>query len=233
MLKKSYRVIIALFLSVHCFAQDINKDFEEIITKMESSESYAIEVDVKVYDRKGGSLITSTSAALDKMNANSRNKVGEIENLDTEEYALKIDHEEKAILVLKKEKVDKAPKTEKVDFDIKAFQEFLKANTAESKVAVALLSESNGIKNYEITGIHGLKSMKIQLDMNTKRIVDISYEYGGENTDQKNFIRLKYSDFNYGTDLSSTFDLSKYFTLEINIYKVGSSFTGYTIYTEE
>lgn len=233
-LKSSLYSIAFVLLSFLSFGQDLKTDFQSIANRMESAKSVMINVDVKMHSRKGGTPIYSSKASVSKMGTSSKNVLGEMEFITTSSYELKLDHEERAVLIFEKtgnSTQESSPK-QTVDFDISELQKFLEENESKSSTKTKLISNANGRRLYSITGVPDISEMTIELDVNTKKIIKITYEYG-TSSKKGQYVVLKYEKFQYDLDLTAHFDLTKYFSIENDAYVLNSSLKGYHIYTEK
>lgn len=220
-----------IFLSSISFGQDFNKDFGLIVDKMNTAKSVEIDVEVAAYASKGGGRIYSTKAEMSRMGKNSRSVLGEMESIRTPEYELKLDSEEKAILIFdRSNEQEKLKQFGEMDFDVKALEKFFETQNKNKQASVSLKSDANGLKTYVFTGIPGLKEMIIRIRPKEGKIVSIDYAYNEASGGQ--FITLKYKTFEYGKDLTSVFDLTKYFTVNEGQYVLNQRLEGYHLYTE-
>lgn len=233
-IKTRYILGIFCLFSLPTLAQDLEKDLTEIGQKMEASTSVSIVVDVKMYARKGGSIVYTGNAKMIKSNESTKSVLGEMEYINTPTFEVRVDHEEKGVLIHRKEVADpsaKATKWEDVEFDIEALKKIMESQGKSSKPTIKLVSSSNGTKKYSITGTEGISESVIELDMNTKKLVSVRYEYG-TGSDNGQYVVLNYSKFTYNSDVSSAFDLSKYFTENESTFVLAPDLKGYYIYTE-
>jgi len=233
MFQKISFITLFILFSFTLIGQDLTKDFEEIISKMETSKSVSIQVNVKMYGSKGGSLIYTSHASVDKMGEDYINVLSEMVFISTNDYSLKIDHEEKAVLIINKKNIETPKDEEKIsEYDVKRLRDFLITNQNKVIYTISLLSNSSGIKTYSISGVRGMKEMLITLDMNNKTIKKVCYEYDSRESNSR-YIELEYHKFIYDVNLSQKFDLSSYFRIENNKYVLSTALQGYNLYTEE
>ena len=223
-------IALFVFISLSSFGQDLKADFTIISQALDSANSVSMKVVAKTYSSNGGKLLSSTNASIDVSGKKNKNVLGELEFINTEKYFIRIDHEEKAILILKLEKTKKKQKTKSMEIDVEALKKFLEPST-EKKPTIKLVSNYNGAKSYAITGIDGMVEMKIDLNVTTKSISKISYEYGASGGSR--FVLVEYQKFEYDHIDKNTFDLTRYFTIDNNSYKLSELLKGYKIYTEE
>jgi len=229
--KNSITLITSFFLAFFGLSQDLEKDFEQIVQKMDSARSIMIDVSVKAYNRKGGQAIYSTKASVIKMEESSKSILGELEILMTPEYDLKIDHEEKAILILKKQDVSKQDLPNFDDLDMKKLRKYFESDESDVKPKIKLISNEGGIKKYSITNVPDIFEMQIHLNSKTNKLLKLSYEYGNSNS-KGQYVVLNYSKFDYDLDQSKEFDLTNYFTIDGGEYVLNKRLVGYKIFTE-
>lgn len=234
MLQNRSSVIFALVCCIlvnYTYSQNIHKDIELISEKMETSTSVNLEVDVKVYSKKGGELIYSSKASAFKMGeAQSKTVLADMEFIQTTDFELKIDHDEKAILIFNKKHTNSS-KNESFEFDLNKLKDLFNTNENKSP-SVKLLSNVSNIKKYSITGIPGTKEILITLDVSHLKIISVIYEYGTAK-EPGQYILLNYTKFDFNTDLSSHFDLKKYFSIVSGEYVLNAKFKDYHLYTEK
>lgn len=231
MYQKINLIVVIVLCSFTGFGQNLNDDLQKIVSKMDSSKSVSLEIDVKMYSDKGGSMIYSSKAAVYKSGLKTKNVLSEMEYIDSGKHTVRIDHEEKAVLIQKKQSLSKEKLASMQDqVDVKELQKLLKSESNGSKSTVKLKSSTTGIRIYSITGISEMKEVIIELNFNESAIRKISYEYG-EQSGQ--YVVLDYTKFDFNKDLSSEFEMTKYFTMENNIYKLSPALAGYILYTEE
>lgn len=233
---KRYRIFIGfiLFVPLSSFSQDLEKDMAEIGDKMESATSVSMEVDVKVYSSKGGTIVYSSGASLIKSENSTKSVLGEMEFINTPEYEVRVDHEDKAILIFKKlaPSDSKVPKTEQVEFDMEVLKKLIESEEgSQKKPIIKLLSSSGGIKKYSISGTPGIVETVLELDLTNKKIRSVRMEYGSDNS-KGQFVVLNYSKFVYDADVSTSFNLANYFTESDKTYILSNKLKGYHIYTE-
>ena len=230
MFQKIKLVTIAFFVGTLCSAQDLQKDFATIGEKMESASSISIAVDVKMYSSKGGSLGYSSKASSMKMGEYSKSVLGELEFINTPKFELKLDHEERAILIYKRDTTSTSFRELSLeDFDVKKLQKFFEKNQSQPTTEVKLVSAASGVKTYSITGAKGIKEMRVVLNMTSKKISKITYEYDGSGQ----YVVLTYSGFDYDKDLSSHFNLDSYFKEVGGKYVLTDKLKNYHLYTEK
>lgn len=230
----SITFIITVCLGFYGCTQSLEQDFESIMRQMETASSVSINVSVKVYAQKGGSVVHSTTASVEKNGKNVKSVLGELEIITTPEYDLKIDHEEKAVLILKRDSVKSETLTELGELDLKKLKKFFEENATsadDSKPEIKLLSNANGEKKYAISNIQGVVEMQVHLNTNKNKLQKITYEYGNSGS-KGQYVVLNYSKFQYNVDQTSTFDLTKYFTVKNGKYVLSAQLEEYKIYTE-
>ncbi len=226
--------IAVCFFSSALFGQDLEKDMAEIADKMKASTSVSIDVDIKMYSNKGGSLIYKGNASLSKSQESMKSVLGEMEFINTPKYEVRVDHEERAVLIFKKEKPSESnmPKSEQVDFDVEALRKLIENEESTSnKPEVKLISTTGEIKKYSIKGSPGISELIVELNSVKKKIVTVRLEYGDGNS-KGQYVVLSYNLFVYDTDVSSDFNLANYFTEKDNNYVLSSKLKGYHLYTE-
>lgn len=236
MFQNSIKLILIAFcfLFSPIFGQDLEKDLTEIGKIMEAASSVSISVDVRMYSSKGGSSRYSGNAKMIRSGESIKSVLGEMEYINTPTFEVRVDHEEKEVLIFKKARVDSnstSPKHEEVEFDIEALKKLMESEGDQIKPTVKLVSSSAGIKKYSITGVQGVKESVIELDMNTKKLVSVRYEYGS-GSEKGQYVVLNYTKFKYNSDVSSVFNLSKYFTENEGLFVLAPSFKGYNMFTE-
>ena len=228
-------ILLFCFLSWTAFGQSdlerIQTDFQQIINKMDSSQSVSINVDAKVYNKVGGTLISATKAKRSEDKNHSKVVLGELEIIETPKYSVRVDHEEHAILVVAKQSPKKGTSGESVDLDFKELLKLIKSQDSPSKPVVKMVSNSGGIRKYKITGLSGLKSTEMEVNMNNLTIYRIAFEYGAVN-EPGQFVQLIY-DIKYNIDVTTVFSLSNYFTVKNNELVLSPQLKGYKLYTEE
>jgi hypothetical protein len=233
MYQKINLIVIIVLCSFVGYTQNLNDHLKEIVSKMDSSKSVSLEIDVKMYSKKGSSLVYSSNAAVYKSGVKTKNVLSEMEYVDLGKHTVRIDHEEKAVLIQEKQSISPEQLASMRDqIDVKELQKLLKKQSSGSNSIVKLKSSTAGIRIYSITGVSEMKEVIIELDIDKSSIRKISYEYG-DSKEPGQYIVLDYTKFDFDHDLSSEFEMTKYFTIENNIYKLSPALAGYILYTEE
>ncbi len=229
-------ILIAFcFSALSVFGQSdlerIQTDFQQIINKMDSASAVSIAVDAKVYSKVGGSLLSSTKAIRTEDINYSKVVLGELEIIETKKYSMRVDHEEHAILVVEKKNSKKVETGESMQLDFKQLQKMIQDQSSPSKAVVKLMSNSDGIRKYRITGLEGLRSTEIELNMTNLTINKITFEYGSA-SDPGQYVQLIYT-IDYDSDVTQVFALKNYFTVQNDEFILSPQLKGYKIYTEE
>lgn len=228
---RKINLLLFLFATSISWSQSLDADLNAIVKRMEAAKSVSIEVKVEMYGKRGGSLLYSSNASIDKMGDFAINKMGEMEFHIQPTCDFKVDHEEKIILVHRKKQSQKPRKIEQLDLDVEQIRKMFKSGDEAVNTKPTLLSDKAGIRTYKISGSSSFKDFIIRLDMNKKCLLEVSYEYDENNTGQ--YVVLHYTRFEYDRDLAGKFDSKNYFTVENNKYVASATLKGYKIYAEE
>lgn len=227
-------LLLLVCVSGKVAAQDeLSKDLDRIVAHMDSLSSMSIEASVKVYGRKGGSIIYSTNAAVYRNAGGSLTKLGDQEYFIGKNYDVTVDHDEKAVLILKKEpnKPGKANK-QSVDFDAAALKKLLEPGEKESARKVKLVSNQNGKKTYSISGVPGMKEVRMVVNMTELSIESVTYEYAEESENKGQYVSVVYTRFKKDADVSALLQSSNYFSESGGSYVLVPRLKHYKIYTE-
>ncbi len=202
---------------------------------MLKSSTIAMDIDVKVFDKKGGRLIYSTNAAMRKSDGNSFSILGEMEFIVTKEYDIQIDNEEKAILISKRdaqskqlESINEQLKT----LDVGTLKKLLQTDDELTAFDVNIVSDNDGMREYLVLNKKTKARTSILLDTHKNIIKSIKYEFNAE-TSSTQYVVLNYTKFDYDTDVSTHFDLKKYFSIVSGEYVLNAKFKDYHLYTEK
>lgn len=215
-------------------AQDeLSKDLDRIVAHMDSLSSMSIEASVKVYGRKGGSVIYATNAAVYRNAAGSLTKLGDQEYFISKDYDVTVDHDEKAVLILKKSAAQPGKaKKQSVDFDAAALKKLLEPSEKAPQRKVVLVSNQNGKKTYSVSNVPGMKEVRMVVNMTELSIESVTYEYSEESENKGQYVSVIYTRFKKGADVSAILQPSNYFSESNGTYVLVPRLKNYKIYTE-
>src|SRR3989338_5886275 len=111
---------LLLVVSLHslvAYNQNLNDDLKKVVGHLDSAASVSLSVDVKLYTKKGGELMYSTKASIDRKGKSSVTVLGDVEIFNNDDFRVDIDHEEKMMMITPKKEIIKKTKKE-MQFDI-------------------------------------------------------------------------------------------------------------------
>ena len=232
-LKINLLLTISWLFASFSFGQDaqveLQAEMERIQQKMDTVNTVSIRVEANVYSKRGGSKVSSVSASRYQRGDEYFTDLAGLSVLETKNFAMRLDHEERSILVLKKEKPKKKLKTETIDLDISALNKMMETES-ESKMKVSMVSANGNLKKYRVTGMSGIISMEITLNVDTSTIVAVNFEYGTVSSPGQ-FIELSY-EMSYNQNVDEQLNTTNYFTEENGEFVVSSNLSNYNLYTE-
>lgn len=178
-IKQSYIALFVCIASSFAFGQDLKQDMAEIGEKMENASTVAITVDVKMYNKKGGSTIYAGKAGIVKSEESTKSTLGEMEFISTPEFELRVDHEERELLIFKKQAPSdtKIQEGETMELDVEALKKLIESDQeSQKKPKITLKSNVSGVKTYSITEIEGMAEVILVIDMNSKKVKTVKFE---------------------------------------------------------
>lgn len=227
-------LLFALLLAAFAgYGQDMKSDLQRIVQSTDSASSVALEASVKVYQRRGGKLTYSTTAASYRSGATRLTILGEQEYFVSEEYDVTVDHEEKAVLILKKTAAkSKKQKAQQLDVDVSGILKLLEKEEQAAAYKTTVSGGASGKRTYTMTGIPGYKEITATLDMNTLSIERITYEMSDAGESKGQLIMIEYTRFKKGGDVAARLASSNFFTVAGKSYKLAPRLATYHLYTE-
>ncbi|ASS47985.1 MAG: hypothetical protein A3D31_01160 [Candidatus Fluviicola riflensis] len=217
---------LLLVVSLHslvAYNQNLNDDLKKVVGHLDSAASVSLSVDVKLYTKKGGELMYSTKASIDRKGKSSVTVLGDVEIFNNDDFRVDIDHEEKMMMITPKKEIIKKTKKE-MQFDISDLAKWFEDEGSSSKTT--LVSNTSGIRVYSITGVEGFEEVLVTLDMNQKSIKHIHYAYAKDSEYNGRFVELNYTKFKLNS-VDKELNIASYFTLKSGVYTLGSRFTTY------
>src|SRR3989344_231445 len=193
---------LLLVFSLHslvAYNQNLNDDLKKVVGHLDSAASVSLSVDVKLYTKKGGELMYSTKASIDRKGKSSVTVLGDVEIFNNDDFRVDIDHEEKMMMITTKKEIIKKTK---------------------------LVSNTSGVRVYSITGVEGFEEVLVTLDMNQKSIKHIHYAYAKDSEYNGRFVELNYTKVKLNS-VDKELNIASYFTLKSGVYTLGSRFTTY------
>lgn len=230
MFLKISHILFFVVVTATAFTQNFEQDLKSIVQQIDSSKNTSIAVKVNVYQRKGGKLIYSTTCLSEHQQKNSYTKLDQIEYLICGGYEIQIDHEEHTFFIHK----SSIGKKQDFDIDVKSLKKFFESeqnNETVKKQKTKLLTENNGIRAYQMTGMDGMKEIIFELDINRKKIKKIIYHYSENSGVSGQYMVLNYEKFEITQDPFS-FELKNYFTQVNGKYTLNSKYKNYKLLTE-
>lgn len=231
-----YRVINSLLLfllaALPAIGQDLDADLRKIVQHIDSADGLSIETSVKVYARKGGSVIYAANASVHRNAAASLTKLGDQEYYTGKQYDVTVDHEERSVLILKKETPKAKKKKETLEFDASALLELLGDGEKEPKRTVTLVSDQNGKKTYSVSGVPGMKEVRMTLDMHALAIRQVIYEFSEQSENKGQYVTIAYTTFGTDPEVGNLLKTSQYFSESDGRYVLSARLKNYKLYTE-
>jgi hypothetical protein len=226
-------VLLAVIVTLPLAAQDLQQDLQQIGRSLDSAKSVVMIAQVNVFSRKGGSKVFQTEASLKRMGKESLTVLADQEFYDNTEYSVTIDHEEQAVSVIKKDEKANKKALKGMNIDVDALAELLREEEGvKTKPVVKLVSNSGGVKTYEITHIPSVKLVRITLNTTQKKLIEITYEYANESEYKGQYIVINYSRFERDTDISGSLKQSAFFTVSGGKIVLSNRLKTYRLYTE-
>jgi hypothetical protein len=224
-LKQASCLLMVCFLSLGVFSQNLNDDLKKIVQHLDSATSVSMSVDVKLYSKKGGDLVYTTKASLDRKGKASLTILGDVEVFDNEDYRVDIDHDEKMVMITPKKEILQKTKKE-MQFDVSDLAKWFEDGSSNKKTT--LVSNTSGIRVYSITGANDFEEVLITLDMNQKSIKHVHYAYSKESEYKGQFIELNYTKFKLNS-VDKELKTSSYFTLKSGVYSLSTRLKSYQL----
>jgi hypothetical protein len=204
-------------------------DLKIISANLDTAKSVNIEVVCKVYSKKNGDLLSSVNTGIIKSGKSSLTIFDDVEIFTTENVSAFIDKNNSSITVLSKSKVKEQVGTLE-DKGIDQFVKWVKSQSSQNSFNPVLISNENNIRVYSIKDFNDLKEMLISIDIQSKSILKISYEYTDSSEQKQKFIELNYKKFLIN-DAATKLVQSDYFILKSGKYSAGNKFKSFSITT--
>lgn len=209
------KLFFILFIGSSCFAQSFKDDLAKIVSKIESESDLSLKVKALVKTSENGQVIyESQSSILRRKNEGFLTKIDGEELLVTDEYEIVVSQSEKNIIVQKTIKLDEKDFSKKALGDIR---KYFDQESKNSKIAMSekLISENDGIRKYSIKNMPGISEMRMKLDMNSLKIINVEYWFKDNESSQSYYCLITYNTFDYHPTIApKTISTLNYFTID-------------------
>lgn len=229
---KSLIIVLVIFtgLSFSGRAQSLMSDMKEIVGVLDTVNSVHIQVNCKVYSRKGGDLINTAHTELFKDGKKSVSIMDDMSVFSDEKYGVLVNNEDHSLMLVAKNKY--ASKFNiKNNNGIDQFVSWLHQKQTKKSFSQEMVSEENGVRTYSIKNLDDVKELIIVLDMKNKSIVRITYEFSESSEKKQKFIQLNYSKFLLNSKEINV-NQSDYYIQKSGKFLPGNKYKSYRITTD-
>lgn len=235
MYQKTLNKYLFLFLvtgmQVVVHAQTLEADLQAVSARIEAATALSIHADVTVYQRKGGSQIYAARVSQERSGKRSLNVLGEVETFSDGTHQVIVDHESKTLQLSKK---PASTDTQLGNFDVKQFKKLMeREGSSVPKPVVSLLSNTDGVRTYQISGAEGFDDMQLVLDMNAGTIRKMTYTYASKGPSKGQYCVIQYVKFDLQPVFGAAhFKLSNYVVLSNKTYQPAGRFSTYQFHAD-
>lgn len=222
--------IVFTGLSFASSAQSLMNDMKEIVGVLDTVNSVHIQVNCKVYSRKGGDLINTANTELFKDGKKSVSIIDDVSVFSDEKYGVLVNHENRSLMLVAKNKYASKFNLKNIN-GVDQFVSWLRQKQTKKSFNPEMISEENGVRIYSIKNLDDLKELIIVLDLKNKSIVKITYEFSESSEQKQKFIQLNYSKFLVNSKEINV-NQSDYYIQKSGKFLPGNKYKSYRITTD-